>query len=152
MNKKLLYKINISLILVGILVLLSSIQLEMAEGYSFFDIEFNYWVILHLIITIIISVLIYYHLAIRWGGVTNWIRNFKKIKSKQVKWLSWLFLVTFITGIISTLIFFKDGSHSGVGGFHGKFGFITLILMSFHLNKRFRWYKIAKRNIINYKL
>ena len=100
MNKKLLYKINISLILVGILVLLSSIQLEMAEGYSFFDIEFNYWVILHLIITIIISVLIYYHLAIRWGGVSNWIRNFKKIKSKQVKLLSWLFLITFITGVL----------------------------------------------------
>ena len=139
-----LYQLNITLIIISVLIVVSSVLLECIGGNDFMNITFKTWVWLHIIICTIFMLLVFNHLALHWGKVSNWFKKVHTLHSKPTKWLSWLSLITFITGIIAAIMFISEEDHNPFGGIHGKFGLIVIILFIFHLKKRIKWFKGRK--------
>ncbi|NCC99609.1 MAG: hypothetical protein EOL95_07915 [Bacteroidia bacterium] len=139
MNKNNLYKINASLLVMLIFALVSSIIQEYLGGNDFDNISNSVFVISHLIVCLPMFAFIGLHLFINLGKLSKWLKTLKKGKT-QNKWLFLLSFLTLLTGIITTIEYFSVG-HTGIGGIHGKIGFLFIILMIYHTMKRLWWYK-----------
>ena len=146
MKEKFLYRFNIALIVVGVLTAMSSILLECIAGKDFMNITFRVWVWLHIIICLSCLSMVIYHLYIHWGNLSNWFRKVRNLNSGATKWLSWLSLITFLSGIIVAVIFITGAEHNPLGGIHGKVGLVVILISIFHTKKRFRWFKNRKQN------
>lgn len=135
MNKIKKLKIsNWTLLIIYILTLVSSLQLETAGNAS------RLWVILHLIVaTSFLAVIIWHiYLHFRWD---NWRRLLKGKKKGILKWMSIFCLLVILSAVIATIDWYIKGVHTGPGAIHGKIGFIFLIAVVIHLIKHSGFYR-----------
>ena len=142
MKKKLMI-CNWTLLIVGIVVMASSILLECLHGSPLLGISFSSWIWLHVISSGIMLCLVIWHVQLNWRGIRNWYGRFKRSKSKELKFTCIFSLLTMITGVIAFPHWLANG-HTGIGGFHGKLGLIALAFMLWHVIKHIRWYQPKK--------
>jgi hypothetical protein len=147
MKRKALYKINVLLLALLFPALVSSILQEFLRGTDLAFISNNMLTVLHLIVCLPMFLFIGIHLFANCGKIGQW---FAKIKHQKpsTQWLFWLSLVTLFTGIAATITYFRIG-HTGIGGIHGKIGFITIAIMIWHTIKRIKWYKFGLKKSQN---
>ncbi|MGL4805395.1 MAG: 4Fe-4S dicluster domain-containing protein [Bacteroidales bacterium] len=138
MTEKGIYLLNTGIIIIGVPTIGSSVILELAGGKTFMSLPFNNWVWLHLISVLLFSIIICLHIFIHWKDIRfyNW-----KYKSKITKWLTYLWILTGLSGIPATILFISDHTHNPVGGIHGKFGILLILFALFHIRKRLSWFK-----------
>lgn len=139
MSKKSLYHCNILLAIVAPLAVSSGILLEFLHGGAFSGISFNTWVYAHVLVSLMCMILISIHLRLHWGKLSEWNKKLHSLRSRNTKWLTVFALLVVVSGIIATLHWLSDG-HSGIGGLHGKIGWILAIFMIIHLFKKGKWY------------
>ncbi len=72
----------------------------------------------------------------------SWFGRLRKQKSTITRWLALSGLLTFTSGIITTLHWIATQQHSPFGGVHGKIGFAFLLLAIAHTAKRWRFFKM----------
>lgn len=128
---------NWSLAILLMLILGSSIQLEMSGGETFV------FVIVHIVVALLFMTMIINHIYFHfnWNG---WLKKFSKQKvPTRILW--WLYLLTFLSGFVALVHWAVTATHSPVGGVHGKIGFLMLLFAAGHFIKRFRFYKIKRR-------
>ena len=125
---------NWTLLIIYILTLVSSLQLEIAGNAS------RLWVILHLIVdTSFLAVIVWHiYLHFRWD---NWRRLLKGKKKGILKWMSIFCLLVILSAVIATIDWYIKGVHTGPGAIHGKIGFIFLIAVVIHLIKHSGFYR-----------
>lgn len=140
MRKKSLYQFNIALIVIAMLTAISSILLEGLQGEAFLGINFRRWVWIHIIVCFLSVMVVAYHLYLHWNGMSQWLRCARQINAISTKWLMGMWSITFLSGIMATILFWNGIGHNTIGGIHGKFGLIAIGLTIFHLYRRFRWF------------
>lgn len=122
------------LLIVTPIILASSIWLEATGSRGIVTI----WI--HIILGIIFFALIGWHFYLHLGKL-NWITRFKALKSRVTKILTILALLTLLTAIIATVHWLESFTHSGIGAWHGKIGFLMLAIAIGHTVKRFAFFK-----------
>lgn len=83
---------------------------------------------------------IYFHF--QWK---NWIERFRKLKSHVTPILAIFWALTFLTGIAAFILWLVHGTHSHLGGWHGKIGFIFIAIAIGHTIKRIKYYKSKRK-------
>lgn len=122
------------LLIITVLILLSSIQLEIIAGSSIT------WVWMHIIVGTMFFVLIGWHLQLHFQW-RNWFRLLWKQKLKNTKWLVAIGILTIVTAVISTIGWVVSPEHSKIGAVHGKFGFLFVALVLWHIFRRLKFYR-----------
>lgn len=121
------------LLVITILMLASGIQQEswwLGMGFV--------WV--HIVLGIVFFLLIGWHLQLHFQW-KNWFVRLKKQKSPVTKWLAGFGVLTLLTAIVSTIHVLNTLEHTTLGGVHGKFGFVFIVLAIGHTVKRIKFYK-----------
>lgn len=131
--------INLSLVALLILTAISSVILEATGGNSLPAIRNTTLVVLHIVLTLTLFTLAYYHVKFHFGPASRWSSFFKKTK-KQNRCLLWLVITVLATGILATLTYSFHG-HTPLGAIHGKIGFVALLAMLLHLLHRRKWFR-----------
>ena len=121
---------DLILLIVTVLILLSSIQLEIIAGSSII------WVWAHIIVGTMFFVLIGWHLQLHFQW-RNWFRLLWKQKLK----ITIIGILTIITALISTIGWIVSPDHSKIGAVHGKFGFLFIALALWHIFRRLKYYR-----------
>ena len=135
MTKKAKIKIcNLSLLVLGVLVLVSGIQLEATSG----RLLWNVW--LHILVGILFFIGIVWHIVLHFGW-KQWTTRFRKLKSPVTHVLAIAAAVALASAVPATLHWMGDHLHSPVGAVHGKIGFLMLAVAIGHTVKRFRYFK-----------
>lgn len=116
-----------------IVMLGSSIQLEITHG------SLHFWVWIHIVLGILFSGLVAWHLQLHYQW-RNWLRLLWKQKSPDMKWLTVIGILTLVTALMATTGWFVSPKHSKVGAIHGKFGFLFVALVVWHIIRRIRFY------------
>lgn len=137
MKKSQLTIINLSLIVLLFLTVASSVIIEYTGGRNLPQLRSGALVIIHIAVTLALMLLSYFHIKAHLGAIRQWRERFRKTK-KQNRWLFWVALITFLSGLIATVTYFLKG-HTPFGGIHGKIGFIALLIMFLHLIHRRKW-------------
>lgn len=124
------------LLIITVLVLGSSIQLEATGSSS------SLWVWLHIGVCGAFMGLICWHvyLHFRWK---NWG---KRLLGRRgvMRWLSIFGILVLLTAIIATVRWCATSVHSGIGGVHGKIGFVFLVFVIIHIVRHLKFYKRRK--------
>lgn len=131
---------NTILLILLPLILFSSIQMEISSGDSFAGISFQWIVIIHVVINIIAILCTLWHLYLHFEW-KNWISKIKKLKSVNAKTIIIVTCVVFISGMISLFHLLPSWQHGTIGGIHGKFGFLFILLGIYHIIQRWKWIK-----------
>ena len=110
--------------IVLIVMLASGIQLEVTSG------RYARSVWAHITLGIVLTALSVWHIYLhyRWS---DWFARFRKNRHQSTRIL-WLFLLTAVTGVVATVVWLIDGSHSHIGAIHGKIGFLMVIVGVIH--------------------
>lgn len=111
--------------IVLIVMLASGIQLEATSG------RYAWSVWAHIALGIILTALSLWHIYLhyRWS---DWFARFRKNRHQSTRILWWVFLLTAVTGVVATVVWLIDGSHSHIGAIHGKIGFLMVIVGVIH--------------------
>ena len=106
--------------IVLIVMLASGIQLEVTSG------RYARSVWAHITLGIVLTALSVWHIYLhyRWS---HWVARFRKNRHQSTRILWWVFLLTAVTGVVATVVWLIDGSHSHIGAIHGKIGFLMVI-------------------------
>jgi len=89
---------------------------------------------------------ILWHLYLNFG-CNSWIYMFGKHKKTPVtKWLAIIWLLTFITSIMTVSHWIGSYGHTSIGAVHGKFGFVALSITVWHALKHIAYFKPRKLN------
>jgi len=144
MKRKTLFTIDIILSVLLSIVIFSSILQEALFGETWMGMSNLTLTLMHIFFALALMVLCYIHIKAHYGNLAKWKAGLKRSKVMP-RILFWIMLITLITGILSTLSYFTMG-HSGIGGVHGKIGFVALAFMLEHLIRRFRWFFNVKKN------
>lgn len=137
--EKILWRVNLALSALGILMLASGIMLETLHGQSlWFPFDVCAW--LHAAVSLVFFILAVCHIHLHWGKVSRWLSGFRNTRRKPVKVLFVLSLLTFATGIAAVVAHVVHG-HTTLGGVHGKIGFVMALLALFHVVRRRRWFR-----------
>ena len=139
MKKKNLRICNAILLLFAPVVLASGILLESLHGESFLGIGNTYWTWLHITASLIMTVLVVWHVQLNWQGVNTWYRRFKTHRSAGFRATAVFFFLTVVSGAIVLPLWLHCG-HAGMGGLHGKIGFASAVCILLHIMKHRRWY------------
>ena len=139
MKKKQLSVCNKSLLWVSPIVLASGIMLEHLHGAPFRGIGNAVFTWLHIIASTIMTGFAVWHLWLNWHGISKWYDRFKRHHSKAVKSMAMFFTLTVATGLIAVPQWLMHG-HCGIGGLHGKFGYIASVFTFLHIVKHWKWY------------
>lgn len=121
-----------ALLAVTVLSLASSIQLE-ATGSSGTS-----WVWIHITVCTAFIALICRHIYLHFKW--NWRRLFTS-KKGTIKALSVLGLLVVLSAGIAAAHWIATGTHSGIGGLHGKIGFLFLIIATAHIIRHRKFYR-----------
>lgn len=130
---------NLLLALIAILMLLSSVQMEVCGGKGLWVLSFSTWMYLHCILGTLMFILVVEHLYLHFGK-TKWSSKFKGLK-EQTKWLCAIFSILFIFSVIAFVRIIVLTTHSPIGAVHGKIGFLFLLFCIGHTIKRWKWMK-----------
>lgn len=139
MKKRCLYKINVLLLVMLVPALFSSILQEFLQGADMRYVTNNMLTITHLIVCVPMLLFVGVHLWANCGNITQWFAKIHRQKA-QTQWLFGLSVLTFVSGLVATVVYFSNG-HMPIGGIHGKIGFAALALMIWHTYRRLKWYK-----------
>lgn len=123
-KKEQLKPCNWALALLAVLMLASSIQLEATNSQS------AIWVWVHLILGIVMTIAVVWHLWLHYRG--RWSKLFTRQTKPKVKFMVLFIALTAISGIIATFQWLPEYAHTGIGGLHGKLGFVFLFLAITH--------------------
>lgn len=135
MNKAQKIKIcDWTLLIVTPIILASSIWLEATGSRGIVAV----W--LHIVIGAGFFALTVWHFHLHLGKL-GWIARFKALKSRVTKILTILALLTLLTAIVATVHWLVSFTHSGIGAWHGKIGFLMLAVAIGHTVKRFKFFK-----------
>ena len=124
---------NWTLLITTIAILVSAIELEVTDSRATTDV----W--LHILIGLTFSGLVGWHIYLHFGQ-TNWAKKVSQQKKQLTRILWWIFLLTFISGIIATIHWLDCYIHSPIGGIHGKIGFLMIALSIGHICKRYKFF------------
>lgn len=114
-----------SLGLTLILILVSGIQLEASSGSH----EWTVW--LHIGLGVVLTALSVYHIFLHYR-FSNCFDRFRKNRNRLTRMLWWVFLLTVVSGLAATVVWFDGNTHSHLGGVHGKIGFLMVIIGIIH--------------------
>jgi len=141
MNKKETLRLcDIALLIVAILVLASSIQMEASKGEDFAGIPFVGYMIVHVVLAIAMFALVIYHLYLHFGW-KEWIAKLRKTPKRATRILSVVTLIALLTGVAAFIVLMVNMRHTSLGGVHGKFGFLMIVIALGHTIKRIRFLK-----------
>lgn len=134
---------NWSLLILTVIALISGILLECLHGAPLCGIECSVFTTIHIIVCIAFMVLVWWHLWLHWSKVGEWLHRIKSHHSPGFKLTALFFFLTFLTGLVCIPLWIKCG-HIGIGGVHGKLGFIAIILLLPHIKRHWCWYSGKK--------
>lgn len=123
-----------TLLIIAPLILASSIWLEATGSRGVFAVG------LHIVLGIVFFVPALWHFHLHLGKL-GWIGRFKALKSRMTKILSVFALLTLLTAVVATVHWFVSFSHSGIGAWHGKIGFLMIAVAMGHTIKRYKFFK-----------
>lgn len=136
-QKRLILKcVDYFLVVFLLLSTISSVVLECRSGSAFLNLSGVTLVILHIVLTLLLLGLSYYHIRLHFGAPNRWLPILRKSKRDNM-WLLWTGILTLVTGVVATITYFNHG-HTSFGGVHGKIGFFVLALMVYHLLRRIK--------------
>lgn len=135
-EKKMLY-CNILLLLCALPAVISGFILEAKQGVAT---EIN-WTWIHIATSLGASFLIIVHLQLHWGSLKMWRKELSQLRDKSTKIMTYLYLLTLLTGIPAIIYTLAGHGHTHLGGIHGKFGLLAALFMFFHLWRRLKWFK-----------
>lgn len=138
MKKAIKLKIcNLSLLPLTIAIPASGIQLEATHSDGLTP------VLIHIVVGLLFMSFAIYHVYLHFGK-SNWFSKMRRQKSPVTRILWWVALITLITGVIATIHWLSTFTHSPIGGVHGKFGFLMIILAIGHICKRIKFFRQNK--------
>lgn len=113
------------LLLMLVVMSASAIQLESTGSSGIL------WVIIHMILGAIFIALIVWHIFLhfRWCG---WGRKLLLSAKPLTKWLTIFGLFLAVSSLVVGTHWYETLSHSGIGGLHGKIGFVFVVIVSVH--------------------
>lgn len=120
---------DVTLLSLTIIMLVSSIQLEITGGNS------PLWVWAHIVAGTLFVIGILWHCQLHFGN-KGWLRRLRK----RYSWLASFFLLTLVSAAVATAHWLTVGLHSMPGAVHGKIGFIFLAIVIGHTARRFRFF------------
>lgn len=121
------------LLAVAVVMLASSLQLEVIAGQSML------WVWVHIVSGTLFLGVIFWHLQLHFQW-RNWLRLLWKQRSANMKWLTVVGILTFVTALVATAGWIASPEHSKIGAVHGMLGFLFIALVAWHTARRFRFY------------
>lgn len=139
MNNKHLSICNKSLLLVLPIVVATGILLECLHGKPFCGLGCAVWTTLHAIAAILLLALTVWHVKLNWKNAGDWYSRFKQHHAKGFKCTIVVFLLTAATGLVCVPLWLTHG-HTGLGGVHGKIGFVFALLILGHIKRHWQWY------------
>ena len=117
------------------IVLASSIWLEATSSTGIVP------VILHIAVALPFMCLIIWHIVLHFQW-KKWLTKFSKLKvPTRILW--WLYVLTFLSGIVTMVHWVIVKDHGPLGGIHGKIGFLMIVFAIGHMIKRFRFFKLT---------
>jgi hypothetical protein len=111
----------------------SGFKLHIAGNFSTHEVWHN-WAVFHTLVSLAFVVLGVLHIQTHWGWYKSVITKGIGKKSKVTVWLSFIYMITSLTGIISLGVCCR---HSNIGLWHYWFGIISTIIGLGHFLKRF---------------
>lgn len=122
-----------SLLFLTIAIFASGIQLEINPAGA------TIWVWAHIVIGILFFCGIFWHIGLHKSGKKR-VESKNKNRRNRHAVMGVFFLLTLLSGIIATCHWIGTYFHSTIGGIHGKFGFLFIITVIFHIAKHRRFY------------
>ena len=132
---------NWSLLTLTIAILISRIQLEATHSIGLTSV----WI--HILIGVLFIGMVAYHVYLHFGRC-NWFSKFRKQKSQVTRILWWVALVTLVSGVAAMIHWITTFTHAPIGGVHGKFGFLMIILSIGHIAKRIKFFRSKKKTAL----
>ena len=115
------------------IVLASSIQLEATSSMGIAPVVF------HIAVAAPFMVLIVWHIYLHFNW-KKWLSRLSKLKvPTRILW--WLYLLTFLSGLITLVHWAATHEHGPIGGIHGKIGFLMIAFAIGHTIKRIKFFK-----------
>lgn len=131
MKKKFLLICNRSLLSVMPVAVASGVLLEWLHGCPFCGIGNAVWTWLHVVMSGTLLVLVLWHVHLNWHHAGRWYRRFREHRSMGFKCMAVFFLLAALTGLVSVPLWLSHG-HSGIGGLHGKIGYVWALFALGH--------------------
>lgn len=139
MKKKQLLICNRALLVLFPVEVSGGILLENLHGQPFCGLDMAVWTWWHVLLSIAMVVLVVWHLWLNWNKVGQWYKRLKKHRSKTFQCTAVIFLLTVLTGVAAFTFWLSHG-HTGLGGIHGKIGFVCAFLLLWHIVGHRKWY------------
>lgn len=140
MTKKNQFKVcNWYLLALTVIVLASGILLECLHGSSLHGIECSVFTLIHIVLGVCFMGLVLWHLWLHWRKLGEWWNRIVRHHSIGFKLTALFFFLTFLTGLVCVPMWISCG-HTGLGGWHGKLGFIAIFLLLPHIMHHWYWY------------
>jgi len=149
----LLLSINILLFISGVTTAFSglTIMLHYHMGHpgaisttsTCLGLEYYDWSVIHKVSTIVLSLLMTYHILLHWKWYKNLFLKNLIVKNKQVVLLSVIFITAFLTGFIPWILQLGEGTdftRRSILEIHDKIGIVLIVLLVLHVRKRFKWF------------
>ena len=132
---------NWSLLVLAILMLASGIQMEACFGADFLGISFPVYMVFHVVVALLMTAAVIWHIWLHFSW-KEWVKRFSALKRADTKILAIVTALVLVSGIVALLVLLFNGmQHNGVGGVHGKIGFIFIAIGIYHIVRRVRFYK-----------
>lgn len=129
---------NWGLLVSGLLILASAIQLEATGSRGVAPV----WI--HVAVAAVFSLLVLWHVFLHFKR-SNWFAKFQKLKKPATRILWYLYCLMLVLGIAAFIHWITSCHHSPLGGIHGKIGFIMIAFAIGHTVKRIRFFRVSKR-------
>ena len=132
---------NWSLLVLAILMLASGIQMEASFGADFLGFSFPVYMVFHVIVALLMTTAVIWHIWLHFSW-KEWVKRFSALKRMDTKILAVVAVLVLVSGIVALLVLLFNGmQHNGLGGVHGKIGFIFIAIGIYHIVRRVRFYK-----------
>jgi hypothetical protein len=130
---KRIFKIDWCLIVVFATTAITGVGLHIARHLSSHG-GCHAWALWHTLASFLFIIFVTLHIQTHWGWYKSVITKGIGKKSKVTVWLSFIYMITSLTGIISLGVCCR---HSNIGLWHYWFGIILTIIGLGHFLKRF---------------
>ena len=141
MLMKKIFVIDWALLIVFAITAISGFELHIAGHFSGHEVWHN-WAVCHTLASLAFIILGALHIQTHWGWYKSLISKGFGKKSRITVWLTFIYFVATITGI---LLLFIAGANTGIGLWHYRIGIILTIISTGHFLKRF---PILKKSIL----
>lgn len=122
-----------SLLFLTVVILASGVQLEINPTGE------NVWVWAHIVIGTLFISGIFWHISLHKSAKKRVEAKTRNHRDKHAV-MGVSFLLTLLSGVVATCHWIGTYLHSTIGGVHGKFGFLLILAVIFHIVKHKRFY------------